>query len=180
MNGAEKSIRRDNGQEHCKNDIRHQPTDAKGTANSQSAEYFNLLNIKDKSNDNGELLPIKWHLTWNKTFSQERRCKASHTPGPKEDPLPQREEQSPIWEGGGSKTDLGTCHVTSRSRVTSRRSTPRARQETAPPPAADVPWCWGMSMKKSYLKTLPKTYLTSHSACLALGEWPHHHSYPGH
>ena len=42
------SIRRDNGQEHCKNDIRHQPTDAKETANSQSAEYFNLLNIKDK------------------------------------------------------------------------------------------------------------------------------------
>jgi len=43
-----KSIRRDNGQEHCKNDTRHQPTDAKETANSQSAEYFNLLNIKDK------------------------------------------------------------------------------------------------------------------------------------
>lgn len=54
-----KSIRRDNGQEYCQIDIRHQPTDAKETANSQSAEYFNLLNIKDKSKDNRELLPIK-------------------------------------------------------------------------------------------------------------------------
>ena len=31
-----------------------------------------------------------------------------------------------------------------------------------------------------FLVMLPKTHLTSHSGCLALGEWPHHCSYLGH
>lgn len=46
-NGAEKALRRDDGQEHFKNDGRYQPMDV--TAN--------LLNIKDKSKDKTECQP---------------------------------------------------------------------------------------------------------------------------
>lgn len=77
----------------------------------------------------------------HETKSSARRGDAESLPHPrpKGRSPSSEEEQSPVWEGGGSKTDLGTCHVTSRSRVTSRQSTPRGRQETAQPPAADVP-----------------------------------------